>query len=62
MKQQRLGKQGLTLSGMGLGCMGMSDAYGPANETESIATIHRAPDLGVNLLDTSYEDMSVVER
>ena len=53
MEQRRLGKQGLTVSAMGLGCMGMSDAYGPADEAESIATIHRALDLGVNLLDTS---------
>jgi aryl-alcohol dehydrogenase-like predicted oxidoreductase len=53
MKQKRLGKQGLTVSAMGLGCMGMSDAYGPADEGESIATIHRALDLGINLLDTS---------
>jgi aryl-alcohol dehydrogenase-like predicted oxidoreductase len=53
MEQKRLGKQGLTVSAMGLGCMGMSDAYGPADETESLATIHRALDLGINLLDTS---------
>jgi aryl-alcohol dehydrogenase-like predicted oxidoreductase len=53
MEQRRLGNQGLTVSAMGLGCMGMSDAYGPADEAESIATIHRALDLGVNLLDTS---------
>ena len=53
MEQKRLGKQGLIVSAMGLGCMGMSDAYGPADEAESIATIHRALDLGVNLLDTS---------
>jgi len=53
MDQQRLGNQGLIVSAMGLGCMGMSDAYGPADENESIATIHRALDLGVNLLDTS---------
>ena len=53
MEQKRLGKQGLTVSALGLGCMGMSDAYGPADETESIATIHRALELGVNLLDTS---------
>ena len=53
MEQKRLGTQGLTVSAMGLGCMGMSDAYGPADETESIATIHRALDLGINLLDTS---------
>src|SRR6202030_1955642 len=50
---RRLGKQGLTVSAMGLGCMGMSDAYGPADEAESVATIHRALDLGINLLDTS---------
>ena len=53
MRTQRLGEQGLTVSAMGLGCMGMSDAYGPADEAESLATIHRALDLGINLLDTS---------
>src|SRR6516162_4248504 len=53
MEQKRLGNEGLTVSAMGLGCMGMSDAYGPADEGESIATIHRALDLGINLLDTS---------
>ena len=53
MEPRRLGKQGLTVSAMGLGCMGMSDAYGPADEAKSLATIHRALDLGINLLDTS---------
>ena len=53
MEQKRLGKQGLIVSPMGLGCMSMSDAYGPADEAESIATIHRALELGINLLDTS---------
>ena len=53
MEQKKLGNQGLTVSAMGLGCMGMSDAYGPADDAESIATIHRALDLGINLLDTS---------
>src|SRR5215470_10726432 len=53
MEPRQLGKQGLTVSAMGLGCMGMSDAYGPANEAESVATIHRALELGVDLLDTS---------
>src|SRR5580700_7625132 len=53
MEPRRLGKRGLTVSAMGLGCMGMSDAYGPADEAESLATIHRALELGINLLDTS---------
>src|SRR5512135_1585392 len=53
IKTHPLGNQGLVVSALGLGCMGMSDAYGPAEEGESIATIHRALDLGVRLLDTS---------
>jgi len=53
MKMRTLGGQGLTVSAMGLGCMGMSDFYGTFDETESIATIHRALELGVNLLDTA---------
>ena len=53
MKTKALGSQGLVVSVMGLGCMGMSDAYGPADDAESIATIHRALELGINLLDTS---------
>ncbi len=53
MKQRKLGKQGLTVSALGLGCMGMSEFYGPLNDTESVATIHRALDLGVTFLDTA---------
>ncbi len=48
-----LGRSGLTVSAMGLGCMGMSFAYGPTDDDESVATIHRALDLGVTFLDTA---------
>ena len=47
-----LGTQGPTVSALGLGCMGMSDFYGPADEFESIATVHAALDAGINILDT----------
>lgn len=53
MEQHRLGKTDLMVSTIGLGCYGMSGAYGAADDRESIATIHRALELGVNLLDTS---------
>ena len=53
MEQRKLGSQGLVVSAQGLGCMGMSDFYGQRNEIESIATIHRALELGVTLLDTA---------
>ena len=52
MKTRELGKSGLRVSALGLGCMGMSEFYGPGDERESIATIHRAIELGVTLLDT----------
>jgi len=53
MKKRRLGKNGPELSALGLGCMGMSEFYGPRDDKESIATIHAALDAGVNFLDTA---------
>ena len=53
MERRRLGTQGLVVSTEGLGCMGMSEFYGPSDDAEAIATIHRALELGVDLLDTA---------
>jgi aryl-alcohol dehydrogenase-like predicted oxidoreductase len=53
MQTRTLGRSGPTVSALGLGCMGMSHAYGETDDDESIATIHRALDLGVTLLDTA---------
>ena len=53
MDQRHLGSEGLVVSELGLGCMGMSEFYGTGDEDESIATIHRAIDLGVTFIDTA---------
>ena len=53
LRKRKLGRQGLEVSEIGLGCMGMSQSYGPADESESIATLHRALELGCTFLDTA---------
>jgi aryl-alcohol dehydrogenase-like predicted oxidoreductase len=62
MERHRFGNTDLMVSIIGLGCYGMSGAYGPADDAESIATIHRALDLGINFLDTSAIRFSRVTR
>src|SRR5690242_2747528 len=52
MEHRQLGQSGISVSALGLGCMGMSDVYGPSDRGESIATIHAALEAGINLLDT----------
>ena len=51
--KRRLGRAGLEVSAIGLGCMGMSEAYGPSSESEAVATLHRALELGCTFLDTA---------
>src|SRR5215210_2130938 len=51
--QRHLGSEGLVVSELGLGCMGMSEFYGTGDEEESLATIHRAIDLGITFIDTA---------
>jgi aryl-alcohol dehydrogenase-like predicted oxidoreductase len=53
MDRRRLGSQGLETSAIGLGCMGMSEFYGASDDAQSIATIHRALEIGIDLLDTA---------
>jgi aryl-alcohol dehydrogenase-like predicted oxidoreductase len=53
LRKRKLGRQGLEVSAIGLGCMGMSQAYGEADEAEAVATLHRAVDLGCTFFDTA---------
>ena len=59
MKQRQLGSTGPEVSMIGLGCMGMSDFYGPADRDESISTIHAALDAGITLVHTRHEAAAV---
>src|SRR5947207_10830949 len=67
MNKRKLGSQGLVVSEEGLGCMGMRQSYGPADEQESLATIDRALELGIDFFDTAevygpYKNEELVGR
>src|ERR1700719_4107057 len=67
METRKVGRGGLTVSAMGLGCMGMSEFYSGRDDNESVATIHRALELGIPLLDTAdvygpYKNEELVGR
>lgn len=53
MRMRKLGTEGLEVSALGLGCMGMSEFYGKTDEAEAVSTIHRAIELGITFLDTA---------
>ncbi|MGC1342487.1 MAG: aldo/keto reductase, partial [Candidatus Binataceae bacterium] len=53
MEKRKLGTQGLVVSAIGLGCMGMSQSYGTPDEAESVATLNRAIELGIDFFDTA---------
>src|SRR5437660_161244 len=66
-RERMLGRSGLSVSMLGLGCMGMSEFYGPTDEAESISTIRRALDVGITFLDTAdaygpYKNEELVGR
>jgi len=62
MQPRNLGTQGLRVSALGLGCMGMSQSYGTPDDSESIATIQRALELGVTLFDTAESLRTLQQR
>ena len=64
MRRRALGASGIEVSAIGLGCWGMSGSYGPADEAESVATLHHALDLGIDFIDTadSYGETATTSR